>query len=72
MKHDKNHRPIACPDCDENDPNPTMLTAWVSDWLLEREGVDSIDEIPDSDIYRFRTTVSQECSIEGHCIECNG
>ena len=67
---EKNKRPIACQGC--RGDTPTMLTAWVSDFILEREDVDSIDFIPDDDIYRFEATDSSDCSIEGGCLPCNG
>ena len=67
---EKNKRPIACQGC--RGDTPTMLTAWASDFILEREDVDSIDFIPDDDIYRFAVTDRFDCSIEGGCLPCNG
>lgn len=49
-----------------------MLQAWASDWLLDREDVDSIDEISDDDLRRLANTAPSECAIEGHCLPCNG
>ncbi|MGX9221438.1 hypothetical protein ACWV27_23985 [Massilia varians] len=70
MLHDKNHRPIACDTCNPEDP--TMLTAWASDWLLENEGYDSIDEMEDEDINRLKIVCPQDCAVEGYCHPCNG
>ena len=69
MKTDKNHRAIACETCDSD---PTMLQAWASDWLLDREGVTSIDELTDDDLRRLARTANSEGSIEGYCHPCNG
>lgn len=67
---DKNHRPIACDTC--NPADPTMLTAWMSDDLLEQQGYDSIQEVEDDEIYRLKVVDSQNCAVEGNCYDCNG
>lgn len=69
MKHDKNHRSIECETCDHT---PTLLQAWASDWLLDREGADDIEELTDEDVRRLSRTENSECSIEGYCHPCNG
>lgn len=66
--HDKNHRPIACPEC--NGPFKTQLQAFMSDATLARLGKRSIQTVMDSDIRG--EAGSPECFIEGHCWECNG
>lgn len=72
LKHDKNHRPIACEGCESKQvESPTMLQAWASDEFLEHYDVDSIDFVTDGDLRRAVGT-STDCSIEGHCYDCNG
>lgn len=71
MKADKNHRAIECDTCKPDDA-PTMLQAWASGWLLDREGVESIDELSDDDLRRLAVVDPSECAIEGHCLPCNG
>jgi hypothetical protein len=70
-KEDKNHRPIECETCDQT-ASPTILTAWASNWLLEREGVSSIQELDDDDLRRLANVCNKDCAIEGHCLPCNG
>ena len=69
MQTEHNKRDIDCETCDSD---PTVLQAWASDWLLKREGVESIDDLSDDDVRRLSRTENAECSIEGHCLECNG
>lgn len=73
VKSDKNHRPIECDGCkDKGIANPTMLTAWASDWVLESQDVASIDFLSDDDIRRLSRAHSSDCAIEGYCLPCNG
>jgi hypothetical protein len=63
MKHDKNHRPIACDTCPQDDP--TMFDAHVTDETLAAYQCDHIDEMLDVDI-------RNSGHVDGHCLECNG
>ncbi|CAH34738.1 hypothetical protein D0U02_15185 [Burkholderia pseudomallei] len=62
-RHDKNHRPVPCDTCPQD--NPTMLEGYVSDEALALNDCTHIDEMDDGDIRR-------DGFIEGHCYECNG
>lgn len=71
IKHDDNHRGIDCDTCDPNG-DPTVLQAWISDALMEHEGVSTITEIDDDELRRLARIHPRDCAIEGDCYPCNG
>jgi hypothetical protein len=63
LRHDKNHRPVACNTCPPD--NPTMLQGSADDEALELNDCTHIDQMTDDDI-------RGDGAVEGHCLECNG
>lgn len=71
IKHDNNYRGIACETC-HLDGEPTVLQAWISDDLLDSEGVSTITDVSDDELRRLARIYTQSCAIEGDCYPCNG
>lgn len=70
---DKNHRPIPCEGCEDAKREPTILTAWASDWLLAEKEVTALTEITsDVEVREMAAQYREDCAIEGNCYDCDG